>query len=610
MKHTVLKNVIVLFMVAILFTLAVGPLENTNINGRTLYYNQSDTSNNTSSTSVFYLAGGSGSFITNLNPFSGTSSSVGVITAIGLVFSPLMYLMNNEPAQPGLATGYSYSKNLTNVTFTLRSGAEYNNSAPFGPSDVVFTFNYVMSHPSADVHSLTSFIKGVKQTGPDQVSFYTKNTVTSDDLYIIMSQPIIYPSQWQNVTNPSSITLTDPIGTGPFVAQSITASEFVLTWNSHFYYKGSHLNTIILPSYPTTSAEASALDAGKINWLSGAFDAAAQSWATESSYHSYFTSPSGFLMLWLNNLQWPLNNSNVRTALAYVVNRQTLSNESLQPPAGNFVVPALSEYLEPSFLARYPNGTYYTLNLTRADGLMHKAGFTKNSNGYWAAANGTTITVTLSGNGGAANIVANLQQIKEELNSFGIYANIYTPSGATFFANLYKGNYSIGLGFLSSTINPVGALNVSFSNYWLESRGVSAIGDYERYNNATVTHDIDLATDQPTLQGQRQYIAAALKILLNATPVIPIAMTITQNEFNTYGYSGINQTSLRDSVDSNGFGLMSLAVPLIGIHPSLNTTSTSHVVSPLDYALIGVIAVIVVAVAAISIVRRRKLKEE
>ncbi|MCL4327336.1 MAG: ABC transporter substrate-binding protein [Candidatus Thermoplasmatota archaeon] len=606
MASTRFKRVMVLVIAALAILMALVPMGTSN--GGTPYYSPTTTSNNTSSASVFYLAVDSyGSFTPNLNPFSGIASSPYEITAISLVFSPLMYLMNGESPQPALATGYSYSSNLTNITFTLRSGVEYNNGVAFGPSDVVYSFNYIMNNSKIDSQGLTSFIKSVKQTGPTQVSFYTTNTAYTD-LYKIMSQPIIYPGQWQNVTDPYSVTMTDPIGTGPFVAQSISASQFEFTWNDHYYYTGSHITTLIIPSYPTVTAEANALAGGNINWLSGAFDAAASSWASESASHFYFTPPSGFFMLWLNNLQWPLNNSNVRTALAYVLNRQVLSNESLQPPAGNFVIPALSNYLDSSFLAKYPNGTYYTLNLTHAASLMQKAGFTKNSNGYWAASNGTTITVTLSGNGAAANVVANLQEIKTELNSFGINANIYTPSGATFYANIYNGNYSIGLGFLSSAINPIGALNVSFSNYWLEPKGVSALGDYSRYNNATVTHDISMAAIQPTLQGQRQYISAALSILLNTTPSIPIAMTISQNEFNTYGYSGVNYTSFRDALYSNTFGLISIAVPLTSVHAN-SSTSTSGI-STLDYALIGVAVVVIVAAVAALALRRKKTKEE
>jgi peptide/nickel transport system substrate-binding protein len=600
------KKVMVFAVAAIAILMAVVPMGISN--GGTPVYNPSTGSNNTSSSSVFYLAVDSyGSFTPNLNPFSGIASSPYEITAISLVFSPLMYLMNGESPQPALATSYSYSSNLTNITFTLRSGVEYSNGASFGPSDVVYSFNYIMNNSKIDSQGLTSFIKSVKQTGVNQVSFYTTNTAYTD-LYKIMSQPIIYPAQWQNVTNPYSYTLTDPIGTGPFIASSISSSQFEFTWNDHYYYTGSHITTLIIPSYPTVTAEANALVSGNINWLSGAFDAAASTWAGQSSDHFYFTPPSGFFMLWLNNLQWPLSNSTVRTALAYVLNRQVLSNESLQPPAGNFVIPALSNYLTPSFLANHPNGTYYTYNLSRATNLMEQAGFTKNSAGYWAAANGTTITVTLSGNGAAANVVANLQEIKTELNSFGINANIYTPSGATFYANVYTGNYSIGLAFLSSSINPIGALNVSFSNYWLEPKGVSATGDYSRYNNATVTHDINMAAIQPTLQGQRQYINAALSILLNQTPSIPIAMTISQNEFNTYGYSGVNYTSFKDALYSNTFGLISIAVPLTPIH-SNSSTSTSGI-STLDYALIGVAVVVIVAAVAAIALRRKKTKEE
>jgi peptide/nickel transport system substrate-binding protein len=564
-------------------------------------------SNNTSSGSAFYLAVDSyGSFTPNLNPFSGIASSPYQTTALSLVYQPLMYLMNGENPQPAVATSYSYSSNLTNVTFTLKSGLEYNNGASLNVSDVIFSFHYVMDNSKIDSQGLSSFIKSVARTGPEKVSFYLDNTAYTN-LYRIMSQPIIFPGQWINITSPYSTTITNPIGTGPFVATSISSSQFEFKWNSYYPYSGKHLSEIIIPSYPTVTAEANALTSGNINWLSGAFDADAPTWATQSSNHFYFTPPSGFFMLYLNNMEWPLSNVSVRTAIAFAVNRETLSNESLQPPAGNFVIPALNNYLEPSMLAKYSNGSYYNYNLSYASKILTSAGFTKNGNGYWAAKNGTVLSITLSGNGAASNVVANLNTMKLELDSFGIKTSVYTPSGSIFYANVYDGNYSAGLAYLASSINPIGALNESFSSYWNEPIGTSATGDYSRFNNSNVTTDINLADQQTTLSGQREYINKAVSILLNDTPSIPLAMTISQNEFNTKGYAGINQTSFKDALLANGFGLISIAVPILSVYSTL--VASHSPLSILDYGVIAIVIVAILAATGYTVVKRRKKEE-
>ena len=600
------KKGIVIMTAIMAILMAIIPME-TNV-GSIPNYSPTVASNNTSNASVFYLAVDSyGSFTPNLNPFSGIATEPYQTTAISLVYQPLMYLMNGLSPQPALATGYVYSSNLTNITFTLRTGVDYNNGASFGPSDVLFSFNYIMSNSKIDTQGLTSFVKAVKQTGTNQISFYTTNTAYTD-LYKIMSQPIIYPNQWENVTNPYGVTLTNPIGTGPFVAKSITSSQFELVWNNYYYYTGSHITTLIIPSYPDVTAEANALASGNINWFSGGFDAAAPTWATQSSDHFYFYPPSGFLMLWINNEKWPLNISDVRSAMAYVLDRQLLSNESLQPPAANFVEPALSNFLAPSYLSAHPDGAYYTYNTTHAAALMKDAGFTKASDGYWQAANGSEFSVTLSGNGAAANVVANLNEISTELNNFGIHASVYTPSGAIFYANVYDGNYSMGMGFLASTINPIGALQVGFSSAYYEPIGTSAIGDYSRYVNTNVTKYLNEAANQTTLSGQSQYVQDAVNILTNATPAIPVAESISQNEFNTFGYAGVNQTIFEDALYSNIYGLISIAVPLTLIHATSSTSSTG--LTTTDYVIIGVVVVIIAAAVATVVIRRGRTKEE
>ena len=562
---------------------------------------------NSTSNNTFYLAVDSyGSFTANLNPFSAVALQPYGYTGLSLVFSPLMYLMNGQSPQPGVATSYSYSPNLTAITFHLRTGVEYNNGQPFNASDVLFTFNYIMAHHAIDSQGLHNFVKSVAASG-NNVTFYLNDTAYTD-LYSIMSQPMLYPAEWQNVNDPQNLTLTDPVGTGPFVASSVTSNGFTFTWNSHYYYTGAHLSTIVLQSYPTVTAEANALAAGSINWLSGAFDAQAPSWAAQNSTHFYFAPPSGFLMLQLNNNIWPLNNSNFRAAIANVFNRTALSNESLQPPAQNFVVPALNNYLTPSFLKQYPNGAVYTKNLSLATTLMEKAGYHL-SGGQWLNATGVQATITLSGNGAAANVVANLNHMVTELTNFGIKAKTYLPSGAIFYSNMYQGNFSAGMGFLASTINPIGALNVSFSNYWHVPSGTSAKGDYSRFNNTSFTQNITLAARQTSLSGQQPYIDNALRVLINQTPAIPIAESVSQNEFNTAGFSGVNQTLFKDALYSNSFGpVVGISVPLVSVHFNPTKPSSSPL-SVTDYAIIGGIVAVVIIGAAIGVSRRGKKEE-
>jgi|GEM_PF-5749084 peptide/nickel transport system substrate-binding protein len=602
-KVTIITTVAVVIIMAL--SMLFVPVNSGGISG--LYYSPQVSGNNASSNTFYIAVDSYGSFTPNLNPFSPVALQPYGYSSLSLVFSPLMYLMNGQSPEPGVATSYSYASNLTSVTFHLRSDVEYNNGQPFNASDVLYSFTYIMQHPAIDSQGLDKFVKSIAVIG-NSVTFNLNNTAYTD-LYSIMSQPMLYPAQWENITDPQSAVLTNPIGTGPFIVSSVSSTGFTFTWNSHYYYTGSHLQTVILQSYPTVSAEANALDAGTINWLSGAFDAQAPSWASQNSSHFYFAPPSGFLMLQLNNNIWPLNNSYFRAAIANVFNRTALSTESLQPPAQNFVIPALNNYLTPSFLQKYPNGAVYTKNLTLASNLMEKAGYHL-SNGKWLASNGSQPTITLSGNGAAANVVANLNHMVTELTSFGIKANTYLPSGAIFYSNLYQGNYSAGLGFLASSINPIGALNVSFSNYWNVPIGKTAIGDYSRFDNASFTQNITLAAQKISLSEQQPYIMNALNILVNQTPAIPIAESVSQNEFNTFGFSGVNQTLFNNSLYSNSFGpVVSIAVPLVGVHFNSNKAITSPI-STTDYAIIGVIVVAAVVIGVGLGIRRRGKKED
>ncbi|MGC8663349.1 MAG: ABC transporter substrate-binding protein [Thermoplasmata archaeon] len=609
-KRNSLLSVIVQFLSIIVVLAMIVPSMAIAINLPNNESQLSTTGSNNATQGILTIALNSyGSFVVNLNPFSTNNIYAPNIASISLIYSPLMYLMNGISPQPGIANSYNMSSNGTSVTFMLNSSMKYNNGQSVNASDVAFTFNYIINNPSIDTHGLSTIIKSIKVINNNEITFYF-NKPQYSNIYILLSQPIIYPGQWSNISNPSSYTLTNPIGSGPFMVDSLTTSQFTLKWNSYYPYKGNHLKEIAIPSYPTTTAEVNALESGNVQWLSGAFDADAPTWATKSPNNFYFSPPSGFLWLFLNNEKWPTNNVSVRQAIAYAIDRQVLSNESLQPAFGGYVLPVLDNYLESSFLSQYPNGSYYSYNLAKATAIMQSAGFVK-VNGYWTFPNGTPVSITLSGNGAAGNIVANINTMKQELTSFGIQVNEYLPSGTIFYSNVYNGNYSAGDVYVPSYFNPIGSLNYSFSSYWYQPLGKRASGDYARFVNASFDRNITLAAQQTNIANEKGYITNATLILYKLTPAVPLAFTISQNEFNTTGFSGINKTLFSDVVFTNSYGIMaSYAVPLLHVYSTTTTTTPSSGISTLDYAIIAIIIIIVVVAAVVAVYSNKKRKNK
>jgi peptide/nickel transport system substrate-binding protein len=137
----------------------------------------------------------------------------------------------------------------------------------------------------------------------------------------------------------------------------------------------------------------------------------------------------------------------VRQALAYVINRTEVA-EAYPPDyipvntitgIDNYLVSFFGSELPPGFFSELNN---YTYNPTEAAQLLDSVGF-KEANGQWYLPNGTLWTVTIIVPSGFTDWVALMQNVAEQLNAFGIKAEVLELSTGTFYSDLFTGDYVI-----------------------------------------------------------------------------------------------------------------------------------------------------------------------
>src|SRR5579884_1389352 len=105
------------------------------------------------------------------NPFFNTNQG-GDWGAQGMLYEEL-YFTNLYTGQtmPWLASSYSYSKDLTQLTFNIRPGVKWNDGQAFTSQDVVFTFNLMKAHPVLDQNGVMPLIKSVSAPDSNTVVF-------------------------------------------------------------------------------------------------------------------------------------------------------------------------------------------------------------------------------------------------------------------------------------------------------------------------------------------------------------------------------------------------------------------------------------------------------
>src|SRR5215467_3756253 len=93
------------------------------------------------------------------NPFFNTNQG-GDFGAQGLLYEELYFTnLYTGQATPWLASSFSYSTDLTQLTFHTRPGVKWNDGQDFTSADVKFTFDLMKANPALDQNGVLPLIK-------------------------------------------------------------------------------------------------------------------------------------------------------------------------------------------------------------------------------------------------------------------------------------------------------------------------------------------------------------------------------------------------------------------------------------------------------------------
>jgi peptide/nickel transport system substrate-binding protein len=148
----------------------------------------------------------------NFNPWVSTASAYGM-GATGLIYEPLLMFDLAAPPKYSswLATKYKWSHGGRSITFTIRTGATWNDGKPFGPADVAFTFDELKQYPDVNLDGLK--ISSVSTSGDTvTVNFPTPQYT---NIQAIAGTGIVPQHIWATVGDPAKYVDANPVGTGP-----------------------------------------------------------------------------------------------------------------------------------------------------------------------------------------------------------------------------------------------------------------------------------------------------------------------------------------------------------------------------------------------------------
>jgi peptide/nickel transport system substrate-binding protein len=466
----------------------------------------------------------------SFNPFN---PSVNIV-ALGFVYEPLVYVnaVGNSKETPMLATGYKWSADSKSVTFDIRQGVKWSDGQPFGPDDVVYTFDIMKKTPSTDIYAMwtAAGMQSVTASG-NQVTM-TFDQPAKTYFYNFANQVGIVPkhiwSTGEAATHPDTWDNKKPVGSGPFLMNTCGPNNIEYVANTTFWQPDKpYIQKIEYPAYLDNGPANNDLASGKAQWGSQ-FIPNIKSFYLAKSPDNHTWSPPLLNVGLFPNLD-PSHKATstlaVRQAIAAALDRNQISliGEGGQQPAANqsgIVTPTFNQYFDQAALTA---SGYDKPNPDKAKTLLASAGYTPAN-----PLKLDVISIT-----GYTDWDASLAVVKQQLQPIGIDITVVDLAQQTFNSRLFTGNYDLAYYAMpNSGPTPYYEMRQLLHSKNTAPLGKNANSNYERYINPAVDKLLDdyATADEATQVSIIKQISAAW---IKDVPMIPTTESVDWFQYNT-----------------------------------------------------------------------------
>lgn len=488
--------------------------------------------------SVTVVAAPNGAFTRNFNPFLANSSRTGTQ---GMIYETLL-LFNRLQGQvkPWLASSYQWSSDATQLTFHLRQDVKWSDGQPFTSDDVVFTLNLMKQYPALDGNSLWSVTQSVSNPDPSTVVITFKQPEVPM-LWYVGGQTYIVPRHiWQHISDPTTETNPNPVGTGPFTLKSFDAQLYVLGKNQHYWQPGKpYVDELRYPAYTSNTSADLLLSQGAVDWTGLFTPNVERTFVNRDPDHNhYWFPPSDIVMLYLNTGKAPFNQVAVRQALSTAIDREQIykvaenSYEPVAHPTG-LILPTDQKYLDP----QYAN-LAYKQDGAKAAALLEAAGWHKGSDGIYVDKSGNRLSFKISVVSGWTDWVTTGQIIANNFKAIGVDASVDVVTYNNYITALAQGDFDTAISWTNTGPSPYFLYNSLLNSSNTAPIGQKATSNWERWSDPATDKLLTQYASSPDAATQQQAIAGLEKIMVNQAPSIPLVYGAIWYEYNTTHFVG------------------------------------------------------------------------
>ncbi|MFD5291443.1 ABC transporter substrate-binding protein [Streptomyces rochei] len=493
-----------------------------------------------SDTLVAYT-GQSGDYQINFNPYSPT-----VIDGPGTIFEPLFFynIARKEQPKPRLGTAFSWNKEGTELSITLRSDAKWSDGQQFTADDVVFTLDMIRKNPGMNGAGYDGTAKAVDAT---HVKITFDKPSFSDGPQILGKSWIVPKHIWSKKAKPAEDVVKEPVGTGPFKLAEFKPQAFTLEANEDYYGGAPALKKVRFVALSGNQSAADALKAGQIDWFTGPVPDIQN---VEKNYPGYkaITVPMNQMALFTCSstelgCSGPQTDPAVRKAIYYALDRTQLNALAFENTASEispgFALPERDKAVVSSKLT--DRTAPMKPSTDKADDLLKSAGYAKGSDGIYAK-DGKKLALTVKVVSGWTDYITAVNTMAEQLKKAGIKLTAQQVSWNEWSDARGRGEYQLLMDSLNQgpAPDPYYLYSYFFSSKTTAPVGETANPNFARFKNAEVDDALNAlkAIDPQDTAARQPYYDTIQAEIEKSMPYIPVLTGGTTSEYNARKFTG------------------------------------------------------------------------
>jgi peptide/nickel transport system substrate-binding protein len=420
------------------------------------------------------------------------------------------------------------------ITYKIKKDANWSDGKPITSEDIKYTWQTIMNK-KWNILSPTGYdlIKSIDTADPKTavVSFNGPYAPWKDLFSDVLPKHALEGKDFNKVWN-TGVTVSG----GPFVfKQWKSGDQIVVERNNNYWGKKAYLDKLVFKFVEDPTTQLAQLKTGELDLISPNADVDLLTQLKSVENTTVKTKPgTRWEQLGFNTTKAPINDVNVRKAIAYSIDRDSIVKNLMKGTATvlqSINVPEQGKFFTPSWKK-------YKFSPSKAKTILKEAGYKEGADKMFEK-DGKPLELTISTTSGRPLREKMVQIIQAQLKDIGIKVNIKNSDTDAFFGWLTDGTFEMAEWGWSASPDP--SYTAIFSGNQLPPDGQN----YYRYDNKEVTDLLDEQDKEVDENKRADSVKEIQEKMAEDLPLIPFFQQFALAAYNNKVHGPVPNPTLQ-----------------------------------------------------------------